>query len=307
MELIFATSLSYNDIRPGDCLVELPIDEEDNGDRFAILPDGIVCLGHHAGKADFPGSDVFGLTCSAWQAYLLVLAFPGWSPKRIFRPIRPVNLDDVMACMLVNTDTRKKVLSLRSFHRLINEIACADVLGPVGYTGLEREGGGKSLVNRMKTVVPPVQILSEQNSRGRYSDLERAVLSIDLSSPESSSALESQYRIVRDDGLTVLVESTDPGAMKELYKIGYTRVILIQPPHSEGRRFCTVGVVNPLGLGDNGLLSPNREIDWSRVNRVEPGWGGRTAIGGGPREGTRLSDEALWDLFAVLPEQGPEP
>ena len=34
------------------------------------------------------------------------------------------------------------------------------------------------------------------------------------------------------------------------------------------------------------------------MNELETGWGGREAIGGGPREGTGLDPEAIWNALA---------
>jgi len=303
MEILFVENLQADELHPGDCVIELPLDGE-AGDRFSVRERGIVTLGHHDRGPDLAaGVDLCALTCAAWQAYLLALLHPDWRPRRIVRPSWPVNFDDVLAELLVDPATRPRILALKVLPRLLHEIAVTDVAGPAGYRALAAGFNDRLLLHALRQRVGEETPLPLNNrlsaGRQRRERLCRALLDADRLVPCAAPVEADDHCILREDGETLMVQAETPGAMMHYYAQGYRRVIVVTPRGADGRRRCTVGQAGALAVDDGGMLAPQPVIDWDRANAREPGWGGRTTIGGGPRAGSLASDNDLWCWFRL--------
>ncbi len=303
METLFLDRVSRSELKPGDCLVELPI-EPIRADLFSITRDGTVSLGHHPSSlSGSESADAFQLTCAAWQAYLLVTAQPTWAPKRLLRSIWPVNLDDVLAMLLVDPATRPRVLALRSFDRLLREVSTGDSLGPLGYRGLEAMGGGKALVGAIANASRAPRLSRDSDrldaARSRCRALMEAMLGADTLDPTAFVHNPPGIVVIRSNGASVLAECDGGGGADALYRLGFARVILVDRADNRGRRRCSVLQVSAFRVDSEGVLRPLPAIDWNQANLLEPGWGGRSTVGGGPRGGTSLSLDLLWEAFKL--------
>ena len=294
----FHSNIAAESLQTGDCLIELPIDAE-LGDTFTIREKSIVTLGHHPGQQCSEFSS-YQWTCAAWQAYLLAITQPHWQPFRILRAEWPVNLDDTLAALLVDPDTRHQVLALACFDRLLNEVAATDVLGPSGYLGLENRQNGRTLVNAINNRLsrPSLSSVAADSAVKRHAEIAKLILEADRLTAETIKQTPVSVTILRKSNSTVLAECEQPGSMAFLYSKGFSRVILIAPTGQDGSHRVTVGQNCSVFSDEKGQLQSLDKIDWSLVNTMEPGWGGRETIGGGPREGSRLGVDQLWELFS---------
>jgi len=299
MEMHFVDSLSGNRLRPGDCVVELPINGE-RGDFFSVRPEGVVTLGHHlSAPVDYTGADAFQLTCAAWQAFLLAVQYPNWRPKHLWRPIRPVNLDDTLAVLLADPAMRPRLLALPHLPQLLHEIALTDIAGPLGYQALEHINDGCSLVNAIKRAHPSQRFADHRQAAiAQHAALAAAMMNESLK-PMPSSMNKVCMRIIRSSSNSAFAECDQYGALAALYRQGYQRAIVVSSAEQYGRRHCTIGQNRAFGFSDQGKVKILPPLDWRTVNALEPGWGGRSTIGGGPRQGTKLSDEMIWRCFAI--------
>lgn len=106
---------------------------------------------------------------------------------------------------------------------------------------------------------------------------------------EGESAIEvskqpkhGEYKILRNENEWVLIESMDPHAFSNIYQAGFNRVVLTRP-QTDGSLAVTLAKRSDFVGG-----FPIRKF-YEELNKLEPGWGGGSTIGGAPRnhDGTR--------------------
>lgn len=107
--------------------------------------------------------------------------------------------------------------------------------------------------------------------------------------------LHGSYTVVKnDENGWVLVESQDPHVYTALYKSGFNRIVVSRPQED----------------GSNAISIAKRSdfIDrfplpkfFAALNKIEPGWGGSTMVGGAPRNDdgsrTRMSLEDIGEVI----------
>jgi hypothetical protein len=135
---------------------------------------------------------------------------------------------------------------------------------------------------------------------GLYSIMEAVLHRIDLyADGEASIEVAKQpkhgeYKILRNQNDWVLIESQDPRAFSAVYHAGFDRIVLTRP-QSDGslavsiaKKSDFVGKFNIPGM-------------FVKLNRIEPGWGGGSTIGGAPRNPdgsrSRLKIEAIIEVI----------
>lgn len=292
IEELFLPEIPTRDLRPGDCLIEVPVADE-RGDGFSIRERGIVCLGHHpGGRARRGRSDAYRLTCAAWQAYLLVISNPDWRPCRLIRGM-VVNWDDALAALLADPHTRDRILSRGDFQELLHGIAIGDVLGPIADSF---SGGRRRAPMAFHTPHAVPTGLSVKHRAAQMADL---LLNGRREFMGRVATAQTSMRVRRENGTTALVEAAGPAALAAVYARGYIRGIVVGPTDADGHRRVTVGQAVACHTDITGFLRALPPIDWTRAQQREPGWGGRDTIGGGPHTGSALCDSDLWRLFAV--------
>ena len=297
MDINFVRSSFGRELQPLDCLIEVPIEGE-SGDHFELRGRGIVSLGHHPGTP--VAGDAFALTTVAWQAYILASACPSWRTDRIIRPLSPINLDGVLAALLAHNRTRVATFKLACLQRLLSEISLTDVLGPLGYEALEWQGRNASLVNAINNRAGNPTVRNFVEARDRHETLAHLILSADKLQPEPRRTSNPPVHIFRDDGVTAMAVCHEIGGLRSLYHVGYACGIVVTPKNAKGLRRCTIGRAAPAVTDIHGRLLPPPSISWEALNALEPGWGGKATFGGSPREGTRLTDDEIWERARVI-------
>lgn len=117
----------------------------------------------------------------------------------------------------------------------------------------------------------------------------------DAASDIVDQALHGNYTVVKNDpNGWVLVESQDPHVYTSLYRSGFDRVV-ISRPQEDGSNAVSIGKRSD--FIDNFPLTKFYEA----LNKVEPGWGGSSMVGGAPRneDGSRTK-MSLEDIGEVL-------
>lgn len=292
------SSIELRQLPAGACLVEVKIEGE--GDVFSFRDKGIITLGHHPLHPALVDEIATRTTCE--QALALVSARPDWEPTQIIRPIRPVNMDDVLACLIVDPETREIVLSSSLLPRLIFEISVTDLRGPSGYGFLEKLSHGKLLLNAIYNKFEPDPAragrMTDEELKEKFFAMREYIYEScrsDSLEPEEVQMVPADYEVLRENGTTVMVFGRKGWCFDELYRKGYVRVIVLGE-NPDGTTRCTIGQASPLYL-KNGLLVPTPPIPFDKLAEIEPGWGGRATIGGSPRKGgTKLSPEEIWEI-----------
>jgi len=88
--------------------------------------------------------------------------------------------------------------------------------------------------------------------------------------------VESDFDIKRKENGWVLVESNDPHIYSTLYAAGFDRIVLLRP-QDDGS--LAVSLAKRTDYIDHFPL----ELMFKELNKLEPGWGGGSTIGGAPR------------------------
>lgn len=87
---------------------------------------------------------------------------------------------------------------------------------------------------------------------------------------------DESYKILRNQNDWVLVESHDPHAYSAIYQAGFNRIVLTRP-QQDGSLAVSIAKRSDFVGG-----FPIRQM-YCELNKLEPGWGGGSTIGGAPR------------------------
>jgi len=117
----------------------------------------------------------------------------------------------------------------------------------------------------------------------------------------SKQPKHGEYKIIRNENNWVLVESTDPHAFSAIYQAGFDRIVLARPQDDNSIAY---SIAKKSDFIDRFPL----EIMYSKLNELEPGWGGGSTIGGAPRnhDGSRskLTMEQVAEIIdAIVAEE----
>ena len=85
-----------------------------------------------------------------------------------------------------------------------------------------------------------------------------------------------EFEIKKNDNGWILVESHDPHAYSALYQANFTRIVLVIRLEDGS---LAVSIAKKSDFIEN---FPNEKI-YANLNKLEPGWGGSSSIGGAPR------------------------
>jgi len=98
----------------------------------------------------------------------------------------------------------------------------------------------------------------------------------DAAAEIANQGLHGEYSIKRNEHGWVLVESHDPHVYAALYRAGFDRIILVKP-QDDGSNIISVAKRSDFIEG----FDLETLFHW--INKLEPGWGGGTSIGGSTR------------------------
>jgi hypothetical protein len=253
----------------------------DNLPNYSIALDGFVqgpqidsenfkySFDHHAGCLRFC------TTSACYQAWTAILL--GLDPQDYTVYINDVDSDVCMSIWcLKNPDRCSEPL----VKKLVDAISLGDM-----------HGGACSLNGMTKTVewISAPETDSRRNGDyGKLSDdglltiLESILHRIDLYvNGEASIEIARQssigeYKILRNESNWIMAESQDPHILSKLYQAGFDRFLLVRP-QEDGSNAITIAK-----RSDFITDFPIPKI-YSALNKLEPGWGGGSTIGGAPR------------------------
>lgn len=162
----------------------------------------------------------------------------------------------------------------------------------VDAVGLADMHGGAFNLNGMTKVVewisgPETDSKRNQDyykisNNGLYSIMEAVLHRIDLYvNGEASIEVAKQHKhgefnIIRNENDWALIESDDPHAWSTIYQAGFKRVVLIRY-QNDGSTAVSIAKKSDFVPG-----FPLFKI-YEALNKIEPGWGGSSSIGGAPR------------------------
>lgn len=195
---------------------------------------------------------------------------------------------------------------------LQNPTRCKDpqVTKLVNAVGLADMHGGAFPINGMTKIVEWISSPETDSKRnndyhklsdsGLYSIMEAVLHRIDVfADGEASIEVHKQpkhgeFKLLRNENDWVLCESQDPHAFAEIYNKGMDRIVLIRPQSDQS---LAVTLAKRSDFVDNFPI-----VDmYQELNKLEPGWGGGSTIGGAPRnhDGSR-SHLKLEQIIAVI-------
>lgn len=116
----------------------------------------------------------------------------------------------------------------------------------------------------------------------------------DASADIADRDIQSNFEIKRNENGWVLVESDDPHVYQSLWRANFDRVVILR---SQDDNSLAISIAKRTDFIDNFPL----EKIFKELNKLEPGWGGGTTIGGAPRneDGSR-SKLPLDDIVEVI-------
>jgi len=116
----------------------------------------------------------------------------------------------------------------------------------------------------------------------------------DASADIADRDIQSNFEIKRNENGWVLVESDDPHVYQSLWRANFDRVVILR---SQDDNSLAISIAKRTDFIDNFPL----EKIFKELNKLEPGWGGGTTIGGAPRneDGSR-SKLSLDDIVEVI-------
>ena len=116
----------------------------------------------------------------------------------------------------------------------------------------------------------------------------------DASGEIAKQIKHGEYKILRNENNWVLAESQDPHVLSSLYQGGFDRIILTRPQEDNST---AITIAKRSDFID---AFPLNRI-YNELNKLEPGWGGSSVIGGAPRnaDGSRskLSIDQISDVI----------
>lgn len=120
----------------------------------------------------------------------------------------------------------------------------------------------------------------------------------------SERSTKSDFEIKRNENGWVLVESNDPHVYTALWRAGFDRVVVLR---SQDDSSLAISIAKRTDFIDNFPL----ERIFEELNKLEPGWGGGSTIGGAPRnqDGSRskLPLETIAEVInACIDKREPE-
>lgn len=116
----------------------------------------------------------------------------------------------------------------------------------------------------------------------------------DASADIADRDVQSNFEIKRNENGWVLVESDDPHVYQSLWRANFDRVVIIRPQDDNS---LAISIAKRTDFIDNFPL----EKIFKELNKLEPGWGGGTTIGGAPRhENGSRSKLPLDDIVEVI-------
>lgn len=92
----------------------------------------------------------------------------------------------------------------------------------------------------------------------------------------AATELHGEFEIKKNDNGWILVESQDPHVYSALYRAGFSRIVLVIPLDDGS---LAVSIAKKSDFIEH---FPNEKI-YANLNKLEPGWGGGSSIGGAPR------------------------
>lgn len=107
---------------------------------------------------------------------------------------------------------------------------------------------------------------------------------------------EEGYKVLRNQNDWVMVESHDPHAYTAIYQAGYNRIVLTRP-QQDGSTAVSLAKRSDFVGG-----FPIREM-YKELNKLEPGWGGGSTIGGAPRNADGSRSRLPLDTIAEVIDQ----
>jgi hypothetical protein len=234
---------------------------DDDGHRYSF--------DHHANCQRF---STLSACEQAWTAINL-----GLDPEKYTLYINDIDSDVCAAVWcLLNPDRCKETLVIK----LIDAIGKSD-----RYAGAFQINGMKKIV---EWICSPE---TESKKHGDYEKLSneglRSILESILHRIDSyvngESSIEvakqhvgSEFKILRNENGWALIESNDPHALSSIWQAGFEKIALIRP-QSDGSNCITIAKKSDFIEG-----FPLKKI-YSALNKIEPGWGGGSTIGGSPR------------------------
>jgi hypothetical protein len=100
-----------------------------------------------------------------------------------------------------------------------------------------------------------------------------------------------EYKIMRNESNWVMVESHDPYVLSAVYRAGFDRVVITYPQEDESI------AVTIAKRSDFIQTFPLKKI-YNALNKLEPGWGGSSTIGGAPRNSDGSRTRLTLDVIA---------
>jgi hypothetical protein len=85
-----------------------------------------------------------------------------------------------------------------------------------------------------------------------------------------------EYKVLRNENGWALIETHDPHAFGSIYQAGFERIALVRPQTDNS---LAITLAKKSDFVDN---FPINEM-YNELNKLEPGWGGSSVIGGAPR------------------------
>lgn len=231
-------------------------------------------------------------TCTqVWTAILL-----GLNPEKYTVYINDVDIDVCMAYWCLKNPDRCAEPAVK---KLVEAVGLGDM-----------HAGALSLNGMTKTVEWVSAPQTDSIRNGDYEKLSNSGLNTVMESilhritqyvnGEAASdivdqTLHGNYTVVKNDpNGWVLVESQDPHVYTALYRSGFDRVV-ISRPQKDGSNAVSIGKRSD--FIDNFPLTKIYEA----LNKIEPGWGGSSMVGGAPRnlDGSRTK-MSLKDISEVI-------
>lgn len=233
---------------------------------------------HHSGCLRFCTT----ATCTqVWTAILL-----GLDPSKYTIYVNDVDIDVCMAFWCLKNPDRCAEPQVK---KLVEAVGLGDM-----------HAGALSLNGMTKTVEWVSAPQTDSIRNGDYEKLSNSGLNTIMESilhritqyvnGEASGDIADQetygnYTVIKNDpNGWVLIESEDPHVYTALYRAGFGRVV-ISRPQEDGSNAVSIAKRSDFIDG-----FPLHKI-FTALNKIEPGWGGSTMVGGAPRneDGSRTS------------------
>lgn len=249
---------------------------------FSIAIDGFVqgpqidnenhrySFDHHAGCLRYC------TTSACMQAHTAILLGLDPSPFTFYANDVDADVCAAIWC-LQNPDRCDNPLAIK----LINAIGTLDMHSGA-YKGLNGMGKVVEWISAPETDSKRNNDYHKLSDAGLYAILEAILHRIDLYvDGEAQVEITKQpkhgeYKILRNENDWVLIESHDPHIFATVYQAGFDRVVLYRPQHDGSK---AITLAKRSDFIDKFPLA----IMYEEFNKLEPGWGGSSTVGGAVR------------------------